>query len=156
MTLKQTIKTTFSGIGTSILSTIGICVGGGACGIACIAPMASLFGVSVTSITVLTSTMLPLLTALSAIAFTIGFFNLYGRKQSTCCDESAHSDNQSRNNRFVKPIFWIGLLLTIGFYGSVIASNSNIDLNKAVNCDKKTSCSSMAPNNGNSKNQQEL
>ncbi len=140
MNIKKPIKATFSGVGTSLLSTIGLCVGGGACGLACFAPITSVLGISISGISILNSTLLPLMTALSAIAFTIGYFSLYKNLQKTCCeDQSEKSDNQRRKS-LLKPIFWAGVVLSIFFYAKAMASNEAPKAENAASCMSKSTC----------------
>jgi len=129
MTAKNSIKATLSGVGASLLSFAGICCGGGACaaacGTACAAPVASILGFSTAGFSTWAANLLPLFTALSAIAFTVAYYSLYKTPKAACCEPAAGASPQNTNsiNRFSKPAFWIGLLLTLGFYGNAIAQN---------------------------------
>ena len=56
--------------------------------------------------------LLPVFTALSAIAFTVGYYSLYKTKPKSCCE----TPQQKSSTRLFKVFFWAGLLATIGFY----------------------------------------
>jgi len=128
MTEKKSIKATLSGIGASVLSFAGVCCGGGACaatcGPVCAAPVASVLGFSTAGFATWTASLLPLLTALSAVAFTVAYYSIYKTPNAVCCDPaSPPGAERPKSNSLSKAGFWLGLLLTVGFYGNAIANN---------------------------------
>jgi len=141
MTEKKSIKATLSGVGASSVSLLGICCGSGACvatcGIACATPIASIFGISTAGLSTWSTNLLPLLTAISAVAFTVAYYALYNKKEDACCDDSC---SPTTGNRWAKPTFWLGLLLTLGFYANAIVKPS-LDATETACCEVQTSCS---------------
>jgi len=141
MTEKKSTKATLVGVGASSLSLLGVCCGSGVCvvtcGVACATPIASILGISTAGLSAFNSNFLPVLTAISAVAFTIAYFSLYKKKEENCCDDDNVATVSSKRNRWIKPVFWVGLLLTIGFYTKVIAENY---VPNDVCCEQTTSC----------------
>lgn len=152
MTVKKSIKASLSGIGTSSISFLGIC-GGGACAATCgitfFTPIASLFGISSAGLSAWTSQLLPLLTAISAIAFTIAFYSLYKKKNSDCCEDSTKVIHSKSSNHWGKSIFWIGLFLTIGIYANAMMNNNENNTKKGgvTDCYTQSDCSEKKSNN---------
>ena len=142
MKQKRTLKATLTGLGTSFLSFLGISCGAcaGTCGIAVAAPVATLLGISAASMANRMTQLLPVFTALSAMAFTAAYFALYAK----------NGENTEENNPkkpWIKPLFWVGLLLTIGIYAYAITGTghgSTCSANKKCHtaCADKTQTSS--------------
>jgi glycerol-3-phosphate acyltransferase PlsY len=143
MTKKKSIKTTLSGVAASSFSLFGAFCGGGACasacGVACVAPFTSLLGVSTAGLSTWVTNLLPVLTAISAVAFTYSYFALYKQNNNACCDDNGKSNSKTLKNRWSKPIFWIGLLLTVVFYTKAIVNNSSHHT-PSSSCETTTSC----------------
>ncbi len=133
MTEKKSTKATILGVGTSLASLLGVC--GTTCGVVCAAPIASIFGISTAGLSAFTSTFLPVLTAISAVAFTIAYFSLYKKNESTCRPEDC-TESKKQKTRWAKPMFWIGLLLTLGFYTNAVINSSK----RNISCEQSTSC----------------
>ncbi len=123
MKAKQSIWTSITGGLTSAAPVLLSCCKSGACIGVCASPVASLFGVS--SATLASSPWVialePLLIALSAVSFTISYYALYVLPKQACntgntCD-CAPTDKEKRRNKINKAVFWLGLLLSIGFLG---------------------------------------
>ena len=127
MTEKKSIKATISGLGASLLSLAGICCGTGACAAACgpvlIAPVASFLGLSSAGISSLMSGLLPLFAAASAVAFTVAYYSIYKKPATECCDDPAGKSVARNRNPWVKPAFWVGLLLTTGLYANAMVQD---------------------------------
>lgn len=163
MSEKKTIKSTLLGVGASVGSILGIGCGSGACAAVCapvcIAPVASILGISTAGFSSWMITLLPLLTAISAVAFTIAFLSIYKKTKTNCnteptsCCDTASSETKpkpSLKSRIAKPLFWITLFLTIGFYSFTIYKN-NYPQKKDSGSDCGSSCTTMIEINNNSK-----
>lgn len=94
---------------------------GGACVGVCISPVASLFGIS--SATIVASPVInaiePLLIAVSAVSFTVSYYSLYVIPKLRCelpaqcaCEPGGR---ETRKLNINKAVFWLGLLLSLGF-----------------------------------------
>ena len=154
MTDKKSLRASISGIGSSLLPVLGICGGGAcaaACGIAIVTPLASILGVSSAALSAWTAKLLPVFIAISAVSFTVAYYSLYNKKAACnpdSCDTSCDSSPKAGENRWAKPVFWIGLLLTLAFYGKAIASSSQVSSEMENTPAAKSSCeikSSEAP-----------
>lgn len=118
------IKSIWSSITGGVSSAAPIllsCCKGGACGGVCISPIASLFGVSSASIvsSPIVGALEPLLIAISAVSFTVSYYSLY-KIPKLNCNTSGSCDcepipKQKRKVKISKAVFWIGLILSIGF-----------------------------------------
>jgi hypothetical protein len=67
----------------------------------------------------LVSALEPLLIAISAVSFTVSYYSLYVLPKSNCstgnsCD-CGPTDKEKRKTKINKAVFWIGLMLSIGF-----------------------------------------
>ena len=120
---KRTILTTITGGLTSITPILFSVCKGGACVGVCVSPVASLFGVSSATIasSPLVSALEPLLIAISAVSFTISYYSLYilPKYNNSCGTESecgcAPTNKEKQKIKLTKIIFWLGLILSIGF-----------------------------------------
>lgn len=120
---KKTILTIITGALTSVAPIFFSVCKGGACLGVCVSPVASLFGISSASIAALpiVNAIEHLIIAISAVSFTISYYSLYvlPKYKSICGTgdkyECAPSDNQKRKVKLTKIIFWLGLVLSIGF-----------------------------------------
>jgi hypothetical protein len=122
MKAKKTIWTTLTG-GLASLAPIlfSICKGGACVGV-CVSPVASLFGISSATIAVspIVNALEPLLIALSAVSFTVSYYSLYvlpklnncNTKEACACEPN---EKESKKIKITKVIFWLGLILSIGF-----------------------------------------
>lgn len=128
MTKLKNIKTTASGLGASTLSLLGICGMGGACALGCggllSAPIASFLGLSTTGLAFWSTKLLPVMTAVSGVLFTVAFYALYRNKGNSHQGMDPNEDKGKTSNRKGKLVFWIGLVLTLGIYGYTMANGS--------------------------------
>ena len=136
MTKKRSLKTFFTVGGGSSLSTLSaVCGAGcaGACGVACLplcaVPVTSVFGISSALLTSWMNHLLPVLTALSAVAFTMAYFNLYKKQESDCCSTEQTSKTKAFAPNYSKIFFWVGLILTTGLYIQAVEKNFNTNSN---------------------------
>ena len=121
MEAKKSIWATLTGGFTSAVPILLSCCKSGACVSVCASPIASLFGVSSATIasSPLVNALEPLLIAISAVSFAISYYSLYVIPKMNCktagaCD-CAPSEKEIRKNKINKAVFWIGLVLSIGF-----------------------------------------
>ena len=120
---KKTIWTTITGGLASVTPILFSVCKGGACVGVCVSPVASLFGISSASIAAspIVSAIEPLLIAISAVSFTVSYYSLYvlPKLSSNCNTEEAcgcaPTDKEKRKIKITKAIFWLGLVLSIGF-----------------------------------------
>ncbi len=130
MTERKSTRSLFAGGAGAALSTMGtVCGAGcaGTCGALCAAPLASVFGISSAALGAWMNGALPILTALSAAAFTVGYYSIY-RQSGTpaCCDggsETAATEGQGSG--FKRRVYWLSLLLSVIVYGYAIIGNFN-------------------------------
>ncbi|MGZ4047033.1 MAG: hypothetical protein ACXVDW_19070 [Bacteroidia bacterium] len=123
MKAKKTIWTTITGGLASIAPILFSVCKGGACVGVCVSPFASLFGISSATIAAspIVSAIEPLLIAISAVSFTISYYSLYVLPKfnnncntgDTCGCEP--TEKEKRKTKITKAIFWLGLILSIGF-----------------------------------------
>ncbi|MEO1652591.1 MAG: hypothetical protein AAFU64_03510, partial [Bacteroidota bacterium] len=84
---RKSVGAALTGAGSSLLSLLGMCAGG-LCGVVCVAPFASLLGFSSASVSMWMEHLLPVFTAISAVAFTVAFYSIFRRKEAAaCCEE---------------------------------------------------------------------
>lgn len=121
METKKSIWTIITG-GLSSAAPIlfSVCKGGACVGV-CVSPIASIFGISSATIAAspLVNALEPLLIAISAISFTASYYTLYVLPKAACnsmnaCD-CAPNEKGMRKLKITKSIFWMGLILSIGF-----------------------------------------
>ena len=119
---KKSIWTSITGGLTSAAPILLSCCKSGACAGVCASPIASLFGVSSATIasSPLVSALEPLLIAISAVSFTVSYYSLYVLPKFNSCNtgnscECGPTDKEKRKTKITKAIFWIGLILSIGF-----------------------------------------
>lgn len=119
---KKSIWTSITGGLTSAAPILLSCCKSGACVGVCASPIASLFGVSSATIasSPLVSALEPLLIAISAVSFTISYYSLYVLPKFSSCNtgnscECGPTDKEKRKTKITKAVFWIGLILSIGF-----------------------------------------
>ena len=118
---KKTIWATITGGLTSATPILLSCCKSGACVGVCASPIASLFGVSSATIasSPIVSAFEPLLIAISAVSFTISYYSLYVFPKFACntgssCD-CGPTEKEKKKTKITKAVFWIGLILSIGF-----------------------------------------
>lgn len=118
---KKSFLASITGGLTSAAPVLLSCCKSGACVGVCASPIASLFGVSSAAFanSPLISAMEPLLIAISAVSFTISYYSLYVLPKFNCdtpngcaCEPSA---KEKRKLKINKAVFWVGLMLSIGF-----------------------------------------
>ncbi len=132
--MKKSFLKTFAIVGSSSLlssfSTLCGLGGAGLCGVACLplvaVPFSSVFGISTAYLATWSQTLLPFTAALSAVAFTLAYINLYRKPVATdtCCD-TERPVRQGFSLNPSKLVFWAGLLLTVGFYVQAIQNPSS-------------------------------
>lgn len=121
MKSKKTIWTTITGGLASVAPILFSVCKGGACVGVCVSPAASLFGISSATIVAspIVSAIEPLLIAISAVSFTISYYSLYVIPKLNCNTDGAcacePTDKEKRKTKITKAIFWLGLVLSIGF-----------------------------------------
>jgi len=121
MEAKKTIWTTITGGLSSAMPILFSVCKGGACVGVCVSPVASLFGIS--SATIASSPLVnafePLLIAISAVSFTVSYYSLYVIPKFNCNKDGAcacaPTEKEKRKTKITKVIFWLGLILSIGF-----------------------------------------
>lgn len=121
MKAKKSFWASITGGLTSATPILLSCCKSGACVGVCASPIASLFGVSSTTLanSPLISALEPVLIAVSAVSFTISYYSLYILPKLNCntpdgcvCDPTA---KEKRKVKINKAVFWTGLILSIGF-----------------------------------------
>lgn len=118
---KKSIWTSITGGLSSAAPILLSCCKSGACIGVCASPLASIFGVS--SATIASSPVIgalePLLIAISAISFTISYYSLYVLPKLNCNTTGGcacvPTPKEKRKTKINKAVFWIGLILSIGF-----------------------------------------
>ncbi|MBL7935346.1 MAG: hypothetical protein JNM51_06020 [Bacteroidia bacterium] len=122
METKKSFWTSITGGLTSAAPILLSCCKSGACVGVCASPIASLFGVSSATISSspLVSALEPLLIAISAVSFTISYYSLYVLPKLNSCStgnscDCGPTDKEKRKTKITKAVFWIGLILSIGF-----------------------------------------
>lgn len=122
MTNKKSFWTSITGGLTSAAPVLLSCCKSGACIGVCASPVASFFGVS--SAAFASSPWIialePVLIAVSAVSFTVSYYTLYKLPKLAACNTQDSCDcapdaKASRSIRVQKWIFWLGLILSIGF-----------------------------------------
>ena len=121
MKTKKSILASITGGISSAAPILFACCKSGACVGVCASPIASLFGVSTAAIasSPLLGVLEPLLIAISAVSFTVSYYQLYVLPKSACntvdpCN-CAPDQKEIRRTQITKAVFWIGLVLSIGF-----------------------------------------
>lgn len=122
MKAKKSFWASITGGFTSAAPILLSCCKSGACVGVCASPVASLFGVSSATLanSPLISALEPLLIAISAVSFTISYYSLYvlpklnncNTPEGCACEPTA---KEKRKVKINKAVFWIGLILSIGF-----------------------------------------
>lgn len=121
MKAKKSFWASITGGLTSAAPILLSCCKSGACVGVCASPIASLFGVSSATLanSPLISVLEPVLIAVSAVSFTISYYSLYVLPKLNCntpngcaCEPTA---KEKRKVNINKAVFWIGLMLSIGF-----------------------------------------
>ncbi|HEX7414612.1 MAG TPA: hypothetical protein VF411_11265 [Bacteroidia bacterium] len=121
MKARKSIWTTLMGGLSSVAPILFSVCKGGACVGVCVSPIASLFGISSATIAAspFVNALEPLLIALCAVSFTISYYSLYVLPKFNCNTEGAcacaPTEKEKRKVKLNKAIFWIGLVLSIGF-----------------------------------------
>lgn len=122
MTNKKSFWTSITGGLTSAAPVLLSCCKSGACIGVCASPVASLFGVSSAAFASSPWVMAlePVLIAVSAVSFTVSYYTLYKLPKLAACNTPASCDcapdaKATRSISIQKWIFWLGLILSIGF-----------------------------------------
>lgn len=118
---KKSFWTTLTGgLASAAPILFSVCKGGACVGV-CVSPIASLFGISSATVAAspIVSAIEPLLIAISAVSFTVSYYSLYVLPKLNCgtpggcaCEPGA---KEKRKLKINKAVFWIGLMLSIGF-----------------------------------------
>lgn len=121
MTGKKSIASSITGSLSSVAPILFSACKSGACVGVCVSPVASIFGISSTTIasSPIVSAIEPILIALSAVSFTISYYSLYVLPKFSCgtsggCD-CAPSAKELRKVKISKAVFWFGLVLSLCF-----------------------------------------
>lgn len=115
----KSIWTTITGSISSIIPLFFACCKSGACVGVCASPITSLFGISTASFTAspVFGAIVPLLLVLSAVSFTISYYDLYVLPKLAACDTNCACDPTSdKQTNISKWIFWIGLIASTFFF----------------------------------------
>lgn len=121
MKAKRSFWTSLAGgLASAAPILFSVCKGGACVGV-CVSPLASLFGISSAAVasSPIVSAIEPLLIAISAVSFTVSYYSLYVLPKLDCatprsCD-CGPTEKESRKLKINKVVFWIGLVLSIGF-----------------------------------------
>lgn len=140
MKAKKSFWTSITGGLTSAAPIELSCCKSGACIGVCASPVASLFGVSSATLanSPLISALEPVLIAVSAVSFTISYYSLYVLPKLNCntpdgcaCEPTA---KEKRNVKINKAVFWIGLILSIGFLSYFEVTKYNAATTEKTEC----------------------
>jgi len=117
----KSIWTSITGSISSIIPLFFACCKSGACVGVCASPITSLFGISTASFMAspIFGAIVPLLIAISAVSFTISYYDLYvlPRYKNNCStDCNCEDPAASQREKISKWIFWIGLFASIFFF----------------------------------------
>lgn len=150
MKAKKSFLASITGGLTSAAPILLSCCKSGACIGVCASPIASLFGVSSATLanSPIVSALEPLLIAISAVSFTISYYSLYVLPKFNCntpggcaCEPTT---KEKRNVTINKAVFWIGLILSIGFLSYFEITKYQAATN-AVNAQTECSTTECAP-----------
>lgn len=117
----KSFSTTITGSLSSIIPLFFTVCKSGACGAACINPVASLLGISSAGLMAspLMQSFVPLLLVISAVSFTVSYYKIYvlpKQQQPSCNDGSCDIPKKSGKEKLAVWTFWIGLLVSIAFF----------------------------------------
>ena len=121
MEAKKSFWTSITGGVTSVIPVLFSVCKSGACVGVCVSPVASLFGISSATIAAspIVSAIEPLLIAICAVSFTISYYSLYVLPKFNCSTDGAcgcaPTEKEKRKIKLNKIVFWLGLVLSIGF-----------------------------------------
>lgn len=107
---------------SSVIPLLFACCKSGACIGVCASPITSLFGISTAGMVSSPwfGFLEPVLIAVSAVSFTISYYNIYVLpKYTTSCDTScdcAPSTDKQKQELYSKIIFWVGLIASLVFF----------------------------------------
>lgn len=153
MTNKKSIWSSVTGGLTSAAPVLLSCCKSGACIGVCASPVASLFGLSAATLasSPWVRALEPILIAVSAVSFTVSYYTLYKLPKSGACTPPASCEclpdaKASRSIRIQKWIFWLGLILSIGFLSyfevsTYQAANACIETGSGACVPGSTDCS---------------
>ncbi len=150
MKAKKSFWASITGSLTSVAPILFSACKSGACVGVCVSPVASIFGISSATIasSPIMSVIEPVLIALSAVSFTISYYSLYVLPKFNCntsdgcgCEPTA---KEKRNIKINKAVFWIGLMLSIGFLSYFEISKYQA-ANNAANPQTECSTTECAP-----------
>ena len=153
---KKSIWTSITGGVTSAVPILFACCKGGACVGVCVTPIASIFGISAATIAAspVTAILEPLFIALSAVSFTVSYYSLYVIPKMTACGAGNNcacgpDDATKKKVNFSKLIFWLGIVLSIGFISyfeySKYSSAASIEACSPSGCGETASTGCSAP-----------
>ncbi len=150
MKAKKSFWASLTGGLTSAAPILLSCCKSGACVGVCASPIASLFGISSATLanSPLINALEPVLIAISAVSFTISYYSLYVLPKLNCntadscaCEPTA---KEKRKVKINKSVFWIGLILSIGFLSYFEISKYQAN-SKAANSQTECSTTECAP-----------
>jgi formate hydrogenlyase subunit 3/multisubunit Na+/H+ antiporter MnhD subunit len=146
MESKKSFWTSITGGLTSAAPVLLSCCKSGACVGVCASPIASLFGVSSATLanSPVISALEPVLIAISAVSFTVSYYSLYVLPKFNCntsggcaCEPTA---KEKRKVKINKAVFWIGLVLSIGFLSYFEISKYRAATAQNTECSTTTEC----------------
>ena len=131
---------------SSVIPLLFACCKSGACIGVCASPITSLFGISTAGMA--TSPWFgflePVLIAVSAVSFTISYYNIYVLpKYTTSCDTScdcAPSPDKQKQELYSKIIFWVGLIASLVFFTYFEVQKHQVATQKAATEEVKEAC----------------
>ena len=118
----KSIWASITGSVSSVIPLLFACCKSGACVGVCASPITSLFGISTAGMVSSPwfGFLEPVLIAVSAVSFTISYYNIYVLpKYTTSCDTScdcAPSIDKQKQELYSKIIFWVGLIASLVFF----------------------------------------
>lgn len=143
MESKKSIWSSMAGGLSSAFPLLFACCKGGACVGVCVTPVASLFGVSAATLAAspVIALLEPLFIALSAVSFTVSYYTLYAIPRKLSCSSGntcncATSPAENRRIKISKIVFWLGLVLSIGFISYF--EYSKFQANEVASCSAGT------------------
>jgi hypothetical protein len=115
----KSIWTTITGSISSVIPLFFACCKSGACVGVCASPITSLLGISTAGFMAspIFGAFVPVLLVLSAVSFTMSYYDLYVLpKLTSCATDCDCNPEMDRQKRISKWIFWIGLIASTFFF----------------------------------------
>lgn len=118
----KSIWTSITGSISSVIPVLFACCKSGACVGVCASPITSLFGISTAGLVSSPwfGAVEPILITISAVSFTISYYNIYVLpKYTNSCETDCECNNTTDNKKqekISKMIFWVGLIASLVFF----------------------------------------